>query len=317
MRRIAPAAAAFLALAPAAFAQQPPVFGARVETVYVDAFVTKDGLAVRGLAAADFELKDNGVPQAVELASSETMPLLAVLTFDASGSVSGPKLAALQAAGGAFLDGLKPADEAALVTFNEEIRWDSQPTADRERMKTALANIRARGGSAVLDGLYTAVTLPVSKARSLIVLFSDGEDNLSWLDEKQVKTIVERSNALVHVVGIAPAGSRPPDMGTSRSPTGALTQEQMERMMPPGTEPTRNRTLRLIAEATGGRFWTAESPDRLRHTFAAIAEAMSHRYVLRYEPQAGAAPGWHRIELKLRGKSGRVEARRGYWVAGK
>jgi len=317
MRMPALAAAAVLGLAPTAFAQAPPVFGARVETVYVDAFVTKDGLAVQGLTAADFELKDNGVEQAVELASSETLPLLSVLTFDASGSVSGPKLTALQAAGGAFLDGLKPADEAALLTFNEEIRWASEPTADRERVKTALATIRAQGGSAVMDGLFTAVTLPASKARSLVVLFSDGEDNLSWLDEKRVKTVVERSNALVHVVGIGPPGRGGPDMGSSRSPTGAVNQETMARMLPPGVEPTHNRALRQIAEATGGRFWTAESPDRLRQTFAAIAEAMRHRYVLRYEPKTGATPGWHRIELKLRGKSGRVEARRGYWVAGR
>jgi VWFA-related protein len=169
-----------------------------------------------------------------------------------------------------------------------------------------------------MDGLFTAVKLPVSKARSLVVLFSDGEDNLSWLDEKRVKTVVERSNALVHVVGIAPPGRGGPDMGSSRSPSGTFNPAtQAQQLYPPGVEPTHNRALRQIAEATGGRFWTAESPDRLRHTFAAIAEAMRHRYVLRYEPKAGATPGWHRIELKLRGKSGRVEARRGYWVAGK
>ena len=294
-------------------APAPPVFGARVETVYVDAFVTKDGLAVQGLTAADFELKDNGVVQALELASVESVPLVSVLAFDASGSVAGPKLAALQAAGGAFLDGLKRGDEAALVTFNEEVRWDSEPTSDRERVKTALGSIRARGGSAVMDGLFTAVTLPVSKARSLVVLFSDGEDNLSWLSDAQVKTIVERSNALVHVVGLAPSRTNQLQMGSSRSPSGRL-QEQQLGSLPPGVELAHNRALRQIAEATGGRFWTADSPDRLRHTFAAIAEAMGQRYVLRYEPRDAAVPGWHRIDLKLRTKSGRVESRRGYWV---
>ncbi len=304
---------------PTAWAQAPapPVFGARVETVYVDAFVTRDGLAVQGLTAEDFELKDNGVVQKVELATVDTLPLVSVLAFDSSGSVAGPKLAALQAAGSAFLAGLKPADEAALITFNEEVRWASEPTADRERVRTALANIRPRGGTAVMDGLYTAVTLPVSKARALVVLFSDGEDNLSWLGGDQVKTVVERSNALVHVVGIAPPGrAGGPDMGSSRTPSGSVQADRLTQTLPPGVERVHDRTLRQIAEATGGRFWTAESPDRLRQTFAAIAEAMSHRYVLRYEPSA-AAPGWHRIELKLRGKAGRVEARRGYWVARK
>lgn len=298
-----------------AFAQPPapPVFGARVETVYVDAFVTKDGLAVRGLAASDFEVKDEGVVQEVQLVTSDQLPLVSVLAFDASGSVAGPKLAALQAAGGAFLDGLKPADLAALVTFNEEVRWAGEPTADKQRVKGALAAIQPRGGTAVLDGLYTAVTLPVSKARSLVVLFSDGEDNLSWLDDKQLKAVVERSNALVHVVGIVPGPAGPAVSPTA--PTQVGTRSNVP-LLSRNVEPVHNRMLRQIAETTGGRFWAAESPDRLRQTFAAIAEAMSHRYVLRYEPPSGRKPGWHRLELKLRGKSGRIEARRGYWVAG-
>jgi len=300
-----------------AFAQAPatPVFGARVETVYVDAFVTRDGQAVRGLTAADFELKDNGEVQDVQLVTSDQIPLVSVLAFDTSGSVAGPKLAALEAAGGAFLDGLKPADEAALITFNEEVRWASEPTTDKGRVKTALGGIRPRGGTAVMDGLFTAVTLPVSKARSLVVLFSDGEDNLSWLSDGQVKSVVERSNALVHVVGIASAAAVP-EMSNTASP-------QVARSQGGGTfqsrtlEAPHNLKLRQIAESTGGRFWTAESPDRLRQTFAAIAEAMSHRYVLRYDPQSGPRTGWHRLELRLRGKAGRIEARRGYWVAGR
>lgn len=293
----------------------PPVFGARVETVYVDAFVTKDGLAVRGLAASDFELKDNGVVQDVELVTSDQVPLVAVLAFDASGSVAGPKLAALQAAGAAFLDGLKPADEAALITFNEEVRWESEPTPDKDRVRAALAGVRARGGTAALDGLYAAATLPVSKARSLVVLFSDGEDNLSWLGEMQVKTVAERSNALVHVVGIVP-GSGEPEMSTSRAPGVERSQGPSSFRSRP-VELPHNRALRQIAEATGGRFWPADSPDRLRQTFAAIGEAMSYRYILRFEPRGPAAPGWHRLELKLRSRSGQIQTRRGYWVAGR
>jgi VWFA-related protein len=283
--------------------QVPPVFGARVESVYVDAFVTRDGQAVRGLQASDFELKDDGVVQAIDLVAGDQVPLLAVLAFDASASVAGPKVAALQAAGAAFLDGLKTADQAALLTFNEEIRWAGAPTAEKSRVKEALAALQPRGGTAVRDALYAAITVPTSRARSLVVLFSDGEDNMSWLDEPQVTTVAERSNALVHVVGIARPSVRPVR-------GGALGGHSFQAA---GEDP-HDFALRQIAEATGGRFWTAESPDRLRQTFAAIAEAMGHRYVLRFEPEAGRKRGWHRLELKLRGKPGRIEARRGYWV---
>ena len=73
--------------------------------------------------------------------------------------------------------------------------------------------------------------------------------------------------------------------------------------------------LKKLAETTGGRLWQADSPKRLRESFAEIAEAMGHRYVLRYEPQGVRRDGEHRIEIRLRGARGDVHSRRGYWVA--
>jgi hypothetical protein len=73
--------------------------------------------------------------------------------------------------------------------------------------------------------------------------------------------------------------------------------------------------LREIAETSGGRFWGADSPDRLRRAFTAVADAMRHRYVLRYEPEGVRREGWHRIEVRLKAGKGDVHVRRGYWVA--
>lgn len=42
---------------------------------------------------------------------------------------------------------------------------------------------------------------------------------------------------------------------------------------------------------------------------------MGRRYILRYAPENVSLAGWHKIELKVRGKKGDVHARRGYWVA--
>jgi hypothetical protein len=75
-------------------------------------------------------------------------------------------------------------------------------------------------------------------------------------------------------------------------------------------------SLRQIAEATGGWYWEAESLDRLKTAFAAIADAMGKRYVLRYTPENVKRPGWHKIDLRLRGKKGEVHTRTGYWVSG-
>ena len=44
---------------------------------------------------------------------------------------------------------------------------------------------------------------------------------------------------------------------------------------------------------------------------------MSYRYILRFEPERVARPGWHRLEVKLRSRPGQIQTRRGYWVAGR
>jgi len=267
-----------------------PVFRTRLETVYIDAFVSKAGRPVLGLKASDFELKDNGVGQNVELVAVEALPLLAVLVLDTSASVAGEKMLALRSASEALLEGLRPRDEVALITFSAEIRWLVRPTLDRDAIRNAIGGLKAKGATAVLDALYAGVTLVPSPTRGLVVLFSDGEDNLSWLGQRQVRDAAERSNALLEIVGLR-------SLAASSEPR----------------EPDYFGGLREIAELTGGRLWEARSPARLRDAFVEIVETMNTRYVLGYEPHGGEREGWHRIELRLKGHKGLVHTRRGYW----
>ena len=282
------------------WAQQQPVFRSDVEAVFVDVFVTRGGQPVPGLRAADFELKDNGVRQAIEVLAAESQPLNAVLVFDTSGSMAGERLDALRSAGQAFLDGLRPADQASLVTFSEEISARRGPSPDKAEARRALDQLQARGATAVFDALYAGIALAEAHGRSLVVLFTDGEDNSSFLDDRQLVRVAERSNALLHVV----SGWRAP------------VQYQAGRTALAAGEPDDLKALRRIAEASGGRLWSAESPARLREAFSAIATAMRHRYVLRYEATGVKRAGWHKLDVSLRGKKGDVETRRGYWVGG-
>jgi VWFA-related protein len=290
----------------------PPVFGASVEAVHVDVFVSRGGEAVPGLTASNFELEDNDVRQSVELVSAELRPLRSFLVFDTSSSVVGERLTALRTAGNLFLDGLRPADETGLIGFSEEVGWLARPSADKAAARKALASLQPTGATAVYDALFATIALSEDAGRSVIVLFTDGEDNMSVLDAKQVMTATLRSNVLVHAVAWVDAA--PP---TPPSATGA--QSRLPPMISSGggppLEPQHLFSLRKIAEATGGRFWTADSPERLRKAFAEIAEAMGHRYVLRYEPQGVGREGWHRIEVRLKRQKGEVQARKGYWVA--
>lgn len=276
---------------------QLPVFAAQVQSVLIDAFVTNDGGRVPGLTARDFILKDNGAPQPFDLLPAESLPIRAFLVFDTSSSMQGPKIERLRAAADAFVDRLRPEDEAALVSFSDEISWRVPLTSDRARLRFGILSLQAQGATSAYDALFSTLLLPRSALRTLVILFSDGEDNMSWLREKQIRGAVERSNALLHVVA---ARSESFQSGFVRPPSAA--------------EAAHVKTLRTLAAITGGSLIEVDSPDRIGAAFSEIIEQMKDRYVLRYTPEGDPAPGWHVLDLQLTSRKGKVRGRTGYWV---
>ena len=282
-----------LALGAAASAQAPPP---PTFTVDVEARLRRrlrdrrQPARRRGSPRPTSSCSDNGVRQPVELVAVESMPLTAFLVLDTSGSVDGEKLVQLQAAARALLGGLRPGDEAALVTFDQEIRVRVPPTAiarlergvggdparRRHRpLRRALRRHDARLGPRPLPARGSSPTARTTSAGST---------------PAQVRRVLLESNVLVQAVGIVPQEERTPRPG--------LRSER-----PPPRRRT-CRTLRNLAEVTGGRFWTAASPRKLAEAFLAILEAMKTRYVLRFEPDRAAGGGAPRARGEARPPQG-------------
>lgn len=291
-RLIAPGILAGLSGSAYAQTPAPPVFRSEVEAVFVDAFVTHEGKPVAGLSASDFDLRDGGVPQEVELVSADSRPIVAVLVCDTSSSTEGEELVALQEAAATLLEALRPEDRAGLMGFSEEIAWLTSPTADKGAVRSALEELHADGTTAAFDALYAAVAL-TDALRPLVVLFTDGDDDASWLGPRQLREMVERSTALVDIVAW-----RPSTFGLSPRPPSQTQQ-----------------TLREVADSVGGQVLTADSPARLKEAFGAVIDSMRNRYVLRYSPTSVPRVGWHKIEVRLKSQKAEVRARRGYWVS--
>jgi VWFA-related protein len=279
-------------------APQVPTFQVGVETVYLDVFVTRSGAPVTGLSAADFEVTDNGVRQRVRLEALESRPLQAILVFDMSESVAGEKLQRLQAAGHAFLRGLRPGETAALLAFSHRLTL-TEPTADLAGLHQALDRLAVGGSTSVIDALYAALRVGSTLGRPLIVVFSDGADNLSWRGAQDVAALAETSDALVYMVGVDP---RPTIDGAV--PAG-----------PPPEDSDDLRVLGRIAEATGGRYWRADRTADLEPSFLRILAEVRTRYLLAYEPAGVAREGRHVLKVKLRGGKGTARARSGYRIA--
>jgi hypothetical protein len=69
--------------------QDKRVFRTGTDAVLVDVSVLREGKPVRGLTAADFELRDNQVEQQIDLVSADEVPVDVSLLVDVSASVAG------------------------------------------------------------------------------------------------------------------------------------------------------------------------------------------------------------------------------------
>ena len=264
-----------------AAAQEIPTFAAGVETIRLDVLVTDRDRVVAGLHASDFEVRDNGVVQDVELVGGEKLPLNVILALDTSGSLAGEPLEHLRSAGQALLGRLLPEDLVGLVTFSHEVSLREPLTTDRVRLRRALAAVEPRGGTAVIDGSYAAMMLGESDdGRDLMIVFSDGVDTSSWLRERQVLEAARRCNVVIY--GVAVLGTAAPDF------------------------------LGKLCWMTGGSLFEVESTRNLSATFLSIFDEFRSRYLLRYTPRGVSSEGWHSIDVKVKGRRGAARVRSGY-----
>jgi Ca-activated chloride channel family protein len=300
----AAAACALLAAFSLSGAKAPPRqrFRSTSELVAVDVLVMDGRRVVAGLTAADFVLLDNGVPQAIEQLHVERLPVTVIMVLDVSWSVVGERLESLKKAASAVVERLRPDDRAALISFSHRLEMQSAITADRRKLQDAIKSLAAEGSTALRDAAYAGLAVRATDAgRALMVLFSDGVDTSSFLDERRVLEVARRSDVTVYPIGVRdqPALTR---MGGRLVVTG---RDEI---------PTDDRFLKALAEETGGRLVYADRNRDLGPTFARVLDEFNNRYVLGYAPKGVAGAGWHRVEVKLKNRKGTVTARRGYFA---
>ena len=260
---------------------QQPTFSSRVEAVRVDVLVTDRGKAVTGLRPEDFEVKDEGVLQEIDLVQLDRVPLNVVLGLDVSESVNGERLEHLQSAGTSLLRGLQKDDRAALLTFSHAVRLRQELTSDIALVQETLADVVPAGLTSLVDGTYGAIALSGSDlGRRLLIVFSDGVDTASFLSPDVVLQSARRSDVVVY--GVAMRGRISPTF------------------------------LKNLGEVTGGAVFEIESTKDLSQTFLRILAEFRQRYLLSFQPRGVSTTGWHRLEVRVKGRRGTVNARAGY-----
>ena len=258
---------------------QQPVFSARVDTVRVDVDVRRNDKPIAGLTAADFEVLDNGVPQKVELMAAAAAPVNVVIVLDTSKSLDAKQRAHLTAAGTTLIDALRSDEQAAFVTFTERVAIRSLFSSDAPALRALVAAPTPVGETALNDAAHAAMVVgTAATGRPIVILFSDGEDTASFLDDKAVLDTARRTGAVVCAVTTGEKG-------------GVLPE---------------------LAALTGGTFVKESSLDKVAKRFSEILDSFRRRYLISFTPTGVPGEGWHTLTVKVKG-GGDVKARTGYW----
>ena len=70
--------------------------------------------------------------------------------------------------------------------------------------------------------------------------------------------------------------------------------------------------LEELTELTGGASYEVESTKDLGAVFLRVLDEFRQRYLLSYSPQGVSRDGWHRLDVRVKGRKVSVKNRPGY-----
>ncbi len=276
-----------------------------VNLVLVDATVkTKDGQILANLKKDDFEVREDGVAQKVEIFSRDELPLDVALVLDLSDSI-GPFLAPLRDAATVALAALKPGDEVALFTFSTEAELRLPLTKDKIKIADQINTFDARGATNINDGIFVAaeylLKAPPTGRRVIILISDDVGTDAGGQGTRDIVTEAIAADAVLYNLKIP--GYNPPATMWHSAMTPGLVD------------------IRKVMEATGGEVFDVKDVANLDSVFSALIQRIKTRYTLGYYTMAnGAERKPHKLDVRLAssfGKKGRdysILSKNGYYV---
>lgn len=257
----------------------------------------KSGRPVAGLTKNDIRIYENKVAQEIQYFIPDTSPLAQGLVLDSSASMrSDFKMERARAATLHFVETGHAEDDVFLVTFDSRASLRTDFTPDRDALAMALATIEAGGKTALFDAVYLALDKLDryrTERRKVILLITDGEDTGSLYSLSDVRERAKESDVQIYAVGIL-----------GRDMTSYAI-----------------RTVRDLAEITGGLSFFPQSSEQMVNICHGIAVEIHQQYLLAYRSSNLARDGkWRKIDVKINKRDGWpalvTRTRKGYYAPG-
>jgi VWFA-related protein len=255
-----------------------------VNLVLVDATVkTKAGQIIPDLKKEDFQVREDGVQQKIDVFGVDQLPLNVALVLDLSGSM-GPFLGPLREAAKTTLAALKPDDQVALFTFSTEAQMRIPLTHDKTQISEMIKTFRAGGLTNINDGIFGAsqyfLGLPANERRVIVLISDDEGTDAGNQGTKDIVTETVAANAVLYNLRI-------PGFNTVKN----LYHEYKR----PGLV-----DIRKVMDETGGEMFDVKDVKDLGEQFGALMTRIRTRYTLGYYTNAMGVTGKpHKLDVRL------------------
>lgn len=267
-----------------------------------------NGVPVTGLAAADFELTEDGSslkPSEVGSIKNDDVELAVALVVDVSGSMlaeAGKPLEDAKAAANAFLNTLTADDQAAVVAFSDQVDlqepFSFDPTKEHNFTydKNALRNVvnflesEPCAGTPLYDAVFKAVKITARQPQGnrAVILMTDGRDAAGVISGGQCTE--------------AGPGS---EVATEEDPIAEANRNNIPVFSIGLGSGIDRGYLQRLALRTGGTYQQTPDSAQLTSLYENIAELLKQQYLLTYTSQV-IADGEH--SLTVRATYGGAEA---------
>ena len=273
--------------------QQPqtPLFRSGTELVDLYVTVTDDaGRLVPNLLREDFTIFDDQKPQELSLFDNDVRPISVVVMLDTS--ISTTNVMDLITGGAEqFLIRMLPEDRARVGAFNDKI--DIAPAAfigDRDALIDELASLDFGNDTRLHDAIAASLdALLGTEGRKVVLVLTDGQDSASHIGWKDVLKRAVAEDVMIYTIG--------------------LEVEYFNGARYLRTRP--DRSLRRLAEETGGGYFELSATDDLGSTFTRVSQELHSQYVLGFVPPVRDGK-IHALKVRVKGRGMIARARRSY-----
>src|ERR1041385_8452020 len=270
--------------------QETPTFKATTQIVSVPATVLDgQGRLVPNLEQDEFTILDNGRPQQITFFQNETQPFTVVVMLDYSASMTS-SLDLLRAASEQFLLRMLPQDKGQVGAFSDKIEFSGQFTNDRDDLISALRDLQYGNPTRLWDAVDQSIDMlkPVD-GRKVVLVFTDGDDTYSKTGFGSVLDHAKQNEVMVYAIGLQ---------------SQYFNGQRIVRSQP-------DRSLRKIAEETGGGYFELKKTDELAPTFTRVAQELHSLYTIGFTP-ATLDGKEHKIDVRMKQQGMTARARKTY-----